>query len=1155
MEVRIRLTGEVAVVPVTGPAVAINGLRTRLVLAALARTHRPQTAAQLAEAVWGEALPSTWPDALRGTVRRLRTLLAAAGGIAVVTVDGGWLLQVSPGCGVDVLIALDDLGRARRAVTGDDPAGAARLAEAAAAVLSSPVLPSDDNEWLDRWRWELSDAAAAATELAVTAYGRAGDHASAAAPARRLVSAWPLRESAHRALMTTLAAGGNRAEALRAYTACREILAEEVGAGPSPETEALYLALLREPATTVDPPTADPRTEPTGTDSQAAIGGLRQVLAEASDRPARRFGPRVATTGEALAGRLTESAVLRALVSGPLPAGLVVTGEPGIGKTSLLRDLVRWAAASRPDITVMAAWPAPGELDLAYSTIRDLFRTVDRQVFEALPAAQHAALGAALLTGDAGLAPEGFVADSPGRTPDPGVVADPGIVAAAVGSVLGLLAAAHPVLMVIDDLPWVDRSSAGALGHALRRLDGLPLALAGGRRDGLDLPPALLRAFDGWAGTIGVGPLGPPALGDLIRRWTGRELSRTELAQVHNTTGGNPLFAVEVCAAGALDRPPGSVEEAVRRHLLLLPPQTRDVLHLLAAAAEPTMTLLSRLDGCLAGLRPAFDHGVVELVADRVRFTHPLLEWAVAAAADPATRREDHRRLAAATLDPEVRAHHLAFAHDDPDARVAADVAAGGAAALSRLAPANASDLYAHAARLCPPDDPATKAAWQLTAADAAWRAGSAAMARQQLLGATAETTPGPQRVEALWWLGVVEDELGDWPAALLHWEGALAGAGLDDLRRARVLAARSRTLMFLGRRAEAESDVAEATRLTAATADPETRADVAAVRAWFGAMSGEPPDVTGLAVVAAETAGVSIRYVRAEDRPASVVADLLRMKMDLDTAREAYEALLSEFAEHADDAAQWHPLYGLVQVELLSGRWTRADRLCLRLERDARHLGVNLLPTRFIRLLIDAHRGDLAGSAEGGEALQATAEAAGEHLNAGLACSLLGFVALSDERFGAARAHLAASRAYWNESGVAIPFLRRFTIDEAEACVMTGALDAASELVEDFARSAARADARWAEPLVARTRALIAARAGAKAEADAQIEVALSSLGALPIPFERARTYLSAATIIGDPGHADSAARAFGALGASAWLRRCAPVRSRVGRPTQPPS
>ena len=111
-----------------------------------------------------------------------------------------------------------------------------------------PFLPGEDGAWVDAKRRELDDVQGRALNVLAEACLRLGDAPEAAKWAEQAIALEPFRESGYRRLMEAHAAAGNRAEALQVYERCRLLLAEELGAYPSPETDSIYRQLLAAPA-------------------------------------------------------------------------------------------------------------------------------------------------------------------------------------------------------------------------------------------------------------------------------------------------------------------------------------------------------------------------------------------------------------------------------------------------------------------------------------------------------------------------------------------------------------------------------------------------------------------------------------------------------------------------------------------------------------------------------------------------------------------------------------------------------------------------------------------------------------------------------------------------------------------------------------------
>ena len=220
--------------------------RRALAYLALERT-RPVPIDELADAVWGTATPAgAWETALSAIVSKLRASLRDVDArCAVTTAAGCYQLVLPTGAWVDVEAARDALEEAEseaRAGRFRDVWGPANVA---GSIAARPFLAGLDADWITRVRQRLHDARVRALEC-LAAVARANrEHPLAVQLAREVVELEPFRETGWQALMRAYAGGGNRAEALRAYADCKKLLADELDAAPSPETEAIARELRK----------------------------------------------------------------------------------------------------------------------------------------------------------------------------------------------------------------------------------------------------------------------------------------------------------------------------------------------------------------------------------------------------------------------------------------------------------------------------------------------------------------------------------------------------------------------------------------------------------------------------------------------------------------------------------------------------------------------------------------------------------------------------------------------------------------------------------------------------------------------------------------------------------------------------------------------
>jgi len=208
---------------------------------------RPVPRDELAEALWGEALPATWDKALTVLASKLRALLTevhAAGAITLTGAFGCYRLDLPEGTWVDVLAAPNAVQEAEAALATDDLEKAKAAAMGAASLAGRPFLPGEEGSWVEEKRRELTDVRRRAFRCLADASLGLGNASDAAKWAEDAIALEPFREAGYRHLMEAHVAAGNRAEALRVYERCRRLLAEELGAYPSPETESIYRELL-----------------------------------------------------------------------------------------------------------------------------------------------------------------------------------------------------------------------------------------------------------------------------------------------------------------------------------------------------------------------------------------------------------------------------------------------------------------------------------------------------------------------------------------------------------------------------------------------------------------------------------------------------------------------------------------------------------------------------------------------------------------------------------------------------------------------------------------------------------------------------------------------------------------------------------------------
>ena len=203
---------------------------------------------ELADAVWSGRLPPVWGTSLSAIISKLRAILDRAGldrDGSIVSAFGCYQLKLPAGTWVDLEVAASSLHHAEADTDAGRPADAYGPALVALSILRRPFLPGAVGPWVEARQEALRAELVRAIECMIFCLESNGELALALRNAEELVTLEPFRESGYRHLMRLHASRGDRAEALQVYELCRARLVDELGVGPSAETEALQVALLK----------------------------------------------------------------------------------------------------------------------------------------------------------------------------------------------------------------------------------------------------------------------------------------------------------------------------------------------------------------------------------------------------------------------------------------------------------------------------------------------------------------------------------------------------------------------------------------------------------------------------------------------------------------------------------------------------------------------------------------------------------------------------------------------------------------------------------------------------------------------------------------------------------------------------------------------
>ena len=765
---------------------------------------------------------------------------------------------------------------------------------------------------------------------------------------------------------------------------------------------------------------------------------------------------------------------------------LVLEGEAGIGKSTLWLAAVE--AARERGFRVLASRPRQVESGVPHAALGDVLEDALGEVLPELTQPRRRALETALLVADDSGAPIDF------RT-----------LAVAVRSAIELLVERGPTLLAIDDVQWLDGSSASPLAFALRRLQEDDLRILLARRVGDGTPASELeQAVDGSRlEHLWIGPLSMGALHGILQRRLGRRFARPTLLRLHEASGGNPFFALELARTLPDDLDPthplpvpGSLETLLRARLHGLPGPTRE--GLLLACAHGRLPA-GRVDA--GTLEPALADGVVELADGVVRFTHPLLASVLYRDAAPEARRRAHARLAMIVDDPIARVRHRALAADRPDAGIAAALDEAAVLASAQGAPIVAAELGEHAVGLTPPDRPEARDARTIAAARWHLAAGDPVRADTLARDLLARSPPGRRRAEALM---LISDGEG---GTIETRREALREAAADPDLRARIHKHLGWQTRFTDGPRVAEQHSLASLELAEQLGDDALRAGALAalgsVRFHLGS-----PDAAALMEEAERLAGAC----DPDEQPwvRLWVASTLVHSGRLERARGVLDQLRNDWGER-DEQIDAQILWRLGLVELAAGRFALAADHAHRSRDISLQYGIHEEPTALWEVaLVTAHLGDLPLAHELALRGLAVAQAQSNSFFTGYLEGVLGIVAAW--RGGAADAveRFTAADELSRKSGSREPALAKWRPDQIEALLELGRIDEAASILDSWEADATRLGRERVRAEATRCRGLVAAARGEDEAALRRLEQAVVQHAEVGDPFGRARALLA---------------------------------------------
>ena len=704
---------------------------------------------------------------------------------------------------------------------------------------------------------------------------------------------------------------------------------------------------------------------------------------------------------------------------------VALCGPAGVGKSVLL-DVIEKAALAGASAAVVRCTGVAEEAALPFTALRDLLAQCPESLFADLSEPVRAVIAAGLVG----------VPTSNGLRSD---------LAAAFHTLLEVWSAKQPVLLLLDDVQWLDAESATIVGYARRRLSGrvaLVATVDSDREAGFGLGG--LRHLD-------VAPLGVADLVDLL---CSHGIAADVAQRVHVESGGVPALALAL--AGAIGERPIVLGERAALPLSLtrvlldrFEAQPDDVRETLVQAALLHRASVSELErtgrlGAADDVRRAREVGLLARSGPALRFTPSALRGLVVESLPALERAERHRGLAALAPTDDARLRHLALSEPRPDAVLARELGAAAALAAGRGARELATELYVLAAERAPLQLVDERVEWWVAAVETGAPGNHVDLVQRALAGARDAQLSPAQAVRTR----LAIPELAGHGVPLLDevLTAALADAGDDDDLVAQVLVQRARIALMESRPTaacrSAERAVALLERVGTDNEVALALTTLAVARRWLGAPHA---DLLDRAVALAGPTPTGCLHIS----PHYMAARFAFYDDRLDEAWQAFVAMLGR-VEQGAGMDHVHVLRCLVEVAARSGRCREVADYAARAARVGEEFDIDAHASWFIAAQAELLSGDLGLAStlavRGAEA----AEALGDVRYLQRHLIVLGQALLrSGDALGASEA-LARVRQIEREGGFGDPTVNRWHADQVSALVALARLDEAAEVLAE---------------------------------------------------------------------------------------------------------